>query len=125
MPKRMTLFVSAILVIVIAAVALTARTSVAQLAADECITKPNSTPPQGSHWYYRLDRATRRQCWYLGAEGAPVRARQAGSRMKGSAPKEIPQSTAETPAKTAAVETAPADATPAPTTVGETTLTRG
>ena len=121
MPQRMTLFVSAILAIVIAAVALTARTSVAQLAADECITKPNSTPPQGSHWYYRLDRATRRQCWYLGAEGAPARARQARSRMKGSAPREIPQSTAETPAKTAAVETAPAEATPAPTAVGEVT----
>ena len=41
MPKRMTIFVTAILVIVIAAVSLTARTSIAQLAADECITKPN------------------------------------------------------------------------------------
>lgn len=48
MPQRMTLFVSAILAIVIAAVALTARTSVAQLAADECITKPNSTPPRAA-----------------------------------------------------------------------------
>lgn len=119
MPRRIFLFVSAILVIIIAAVALAARTSLAQLAEDECITKPNSTPPQGSHWYYRLDRATRRQCWYLGAEGAPVRARQAGSRMKGAAPNEIPQSTAETSTKTAAVETAPAEATPAPTSVGE------
>src|SRR5262245_44986366 len=87
MPQRMTIFVTAILVIVVAAVSLTARTSIAQRAADECITKPNSTAPQGSHWYYRLDRETRRQWWYLGAEGERIRARQAGSRMKSSAPK--------------------------------------
>jgi hypothetical protein len=41
--------------------------------------------------------------------------------MTGAAPKEIPQSTAETPTKTAAVETAPAEATPTPTSVGEAT----
>jgi hypothetical protein len=99
MPQRMTIFVSAILVIVLAAVSLTVRTSVAQRAADECITKPSSTAPQGSHWYYRVDRTTHRQCWYLGPEGAKVRARQAGSRMNLSTPRP-PQSTAETPTET-------------------------
>jgi hypothetical protein len=125
MPQRMTIFVTAILVIVVAAVSLTARMSIAQRAADECITKPNSTAPQGSHWYYRVDRATRKQCWYLGPEGERVRARQAGSRMKSSAPKEEPrQSTAETPDETTAAEPAPvktasAEATPARTIPGE------
>ena len=125
MPQRMTIFVTAILVIVVAAVSLTARTSIAQRAADECITKPNSTPPQGSHWYYRIDRATRKQCWYLGAEGEKVRARQAGSRMKSSAaPKETRQSTAETSEQATAAEatpvkTASVEATPAPTIAGE------
>jgi hypothetical protein len=38
-------------------------------AADECIAKPDSQPPRGSHWYYRLDRATQRKCWYVAAEG--------------------------------------------------------
>jgi hypothetical protein len=134
MPQRMTIFVTAILVIVVAAVALTARTSIAERAADECITKPNSTPPQGSHWYYRVDRATRRQCWYLGAEGEKVRARQVGSRMKSAAPKvppqstpprsTPPQSTVQTPEETKAAEPAPAqtasaDATHAPTMARE------
>jgi hypothetical protein len=42
-------------------------------AADECIANPNSQPPQGQHWYYQTDRKSKRQCWYLGPEGATVR----------------------------------------------------
>jgi hypothetical protein len=121
MPQRMTIFVTAILVIVVAAVSLTARTSIAQRAADECITKPNGTAPQGSHWYYRIDRATRKQCWYLGAEGEKIRTRQAGSRMKSSAPKATPRPTTETANETTAAEvpsakttSAAAEAAPAP-----------
>jgi hypothetical protein len=55
--------------------------------ADECLSRPNGPSPPGSHWFYRLDRANHRQCWYLGPEGArayvahetaaPVRARAA------------------------------------------------
>ena len=40
--------------------------------AAECIAQPNAPAPQGEHWYYRTDRATKRQCWYLGPEGASV-----------------------------------------------------
>jgi len=46
----------------------------AQAAADECLSKAGSTAPRGSHWYYRVDRATGRHCWYLGAEGTKARA---------------------------------------------------
>ena len=41
-------------------------------AADECLEKPNAPSPQGSHWYYRTDRTTNRQCWYLGSERGKV-----------------------------------------------------
>jgi len=41
-------------------------------AADDCLSTPNSQPPQGSHWYYRVDGATQRHCWYLGPEGQKV-----------------------------------------------------
>jgi hypothetical protein len=34
-------------------------------AAAECLTDPNRTPPEGSHWFYRIDRPTDRRCWYL------------------------------------------------------------
>jgi hypothetical protein len=37
--------------------------------ADDCLSGPKDQTPQGSHWYYRIDRATKRQCWYLRAEG--------------------------------------------------------
>jgi hypothetical protein len=54
----------------VAALALEANTAV---AAVECITEPNREPPEGSHWYYRVDRATDRKCWYLRAliQGTP------------------------------------------------------
>jgi hypothetical protein len=47
------------------------------LAAGECLTDPNRTPPEGSHWFYRIDRPTDRRCWYLrpwtaGASPAPA-----------------------------------------------------
>ena len=35
--------------------------------ADDCLTAPNSPAPEGSHWYYRMDRATQRKCWYVRA----------------------------------------------------------
>jgi hypothetical protein len=35
-------------------------------AADNCLSGPKGALPAGSHWYYRVDRATKRQCWYLG-----------------------------------------------------------
>ncbi len=34
-------------------------------ATETCIAAPNAPAPQGSHWYYRLDRATQRKCWRL------------------------------------------------------------
>ncbi len=42
------------------------------LAAD-CRAAPGDAAPTAQHWYYRLDRATGQQCWYL-RKAAPVRA---------------------------------------------------
>lgn len=36
--------------------------------ADSCLSAPNGATPSGSHWYYRIDRVTKRQCWYLREE---------------------------------------------------------
>jgi len=38
-------------------------------AAAACDAAPKSTAPQGSHWYYRTNRASQRKCWYLAPEG--------------------------------------------------------
>ncbi|WP_409189055.1 hypothetical protein [Bradyrhizobium sp. RDM4] len=37
--------------------------------AGDCLAAPKGTAPQGQHWFYRLERSTKRQCWYLRAEG--------------------------------------------------------
>lgn len=34
-------------------------------AADDCLSAPNRAPAPGGHWYYHLDRASDRKCWYL------------------------------------------------------------
>jgi hypothetical protein len=40
--------------------------------ADHCFSAPNYLAPQGGHWYYQLDWATQRKCWYLRAFGPPA-----------------------------------------------------
>lgn len=45
-----------------------AAASTANAAAD-CLASPKGAAPQGQHWFYRLERSTKRQCWYLRAEG--------------------------------------------------------
>ncbi len=116
MPKRMIVFVPAILVFLPAAVLSTARTSFAQRAADDCITKPNSAPPQGSHWYFRVDRTVRRQCWYLGPEGAKV---QAGARRAESPTRPPPRRPISPTPGESLVGAADARTTPAQFRAGE------
>ena len=31
-----------------------------------CLLGPSASVPPGGHWYYRVDRANKRNCWYLG-----------------------------------------------------------
>ncbi|MBR0776140.1 hypothetical protein JQ625_14980 [Bradyrhizobium diazoefficiens] len=37
-------------------------------AGSDCLASPKGSAPQGQHWYYRVERGTKRQCWYLRAE---------------------------------------------------------
>ena len=46
-----------------AAIAMIALSTVG--AAEECLTRPKDETPAGKHWYYRIERGTKRQCWYL------------------------------------------------------------
>jgi len=57
-------------------VSLLAGTALAAPAeADKCLSGPKGTPPAGGHWYYRVDRVTKRACWYVGeAKERPARA---------------------------------------------------
>lgn len=36
--------------------------------ARECLASPKGPAPAGSHWFYRTDHATKRNCWYVRAK---------------------------------------------------------
>ena len=38
------------------------------MTADNCLSGPKGSLPTGGHWYYRVDRASKRNCWYIGEE---------------------------------------------------------
>jgi hypothetical protein len=63
-------------------------------SAGDCLASPKGAAPHGERWYYRVERGTKRQCWYTRAAG----------------PK--PSQTAAT--ETAAPQAAPAQAADAP-----------
>ena len=98
---------------------MTAQTSLAEPASDECKTKPGSSAPPGSHWYYRIDRTDQRRCWFLGPEGAYARsqARETASKVTSSTrtpPREKPVEAARAiPAPMEGAQRTPLD--PAPT----------
>ncbi len=52
---------------------------------DECLSGPKGVTPPGGHWYYRLERGTKRKCWYLADEGAKVKS---AAKPAASAPRE-------------------------------------
>jgi hypothetical protein len=95
MPNRATPFVPIMLAALVAA----STPGSAEPAADECIGRPNAAPPAGSHWYYRIDRTSKRRCWFLGPEGAKVR--------REAAPRRAPAAVAARPASPPLVPPAP------------------
>jgi len=110
MPKRMAVLASAVLAILVAAVAVPVRWHHAQAAPDNCLAMPNAAPPQGSHWYYRVDEVGNRRCWYLGPEGAKQRQAWSPKLQPAPTPRPKPASqpnaaaTAATPAQPVARE---------------------
>ena len=53
------------IVLVIALLMSWVGTALNTARAGDCLAAPNSPAPLGSHWYYRLDWATQRKCWYV------------------------------------------------------------
>jgi hypothetical protein len=70
MSIRTAKFASAIFAGLLASALLTTISHSEAPAADECLSAPKKAQtPQGGHWYYRTDRATKRHCWFLGEAG--------------------------------------------------------
>jgi hypothetical protein len=69
MQNRTAKFASAIFASLLAGAFLATISHGEARAADDCLSGPKDQTPQGSHWYYRIDHATKRHCWYVRAEG--------------------------------------------------------
>jgi hypothetical protein len=86
--------------------------------ADDCLTAPNSSAPQGRHWYYRLDLTNQRKCWYLRAPGPPEQQAAAQATSEAAATAQLhsmPAPSASmpaTPSSSASVSVNPGDSAP-------------
>ncbi|WP_439392617.1 hypothetical protein ACRQ5Q_24735 [Bradyrhizobium sp. PMVTL-01] len=93
MGNRTAKFVSALVGSIIAGAPLAAVSQNAPVtsstagAASDCLASPKGSAPQGQHWHYRVERGTKRQCWYLRAGGGKDSAK----------PVQIAQATSDTP----------------------------
>jgi hypothetical protein len=110
MQRRMRGFLPAILTMFFGLMSL----SDSRAVADDCLASPNAVSPPGTHWYYRVDRATHRQCWYLGAEGTKVRVqvRQASAPARPRSPKPSEPTVSTAPAQVTSSDTAPDEVLP-------------
>lgn len=81
------------------------------VAAGECLAKPKEETPAGKHWFYRSDRATKRQCWYLRDDDAPSRGASLAGQKSAAAPRKAHTDFTETAAN-ARAELPPPPAAP-------------
>ncbi|MEA2982690.1 MAG: hypothetical protein QOF09_4513 [Alphaproteobacteria bacterium] len=65
MTKQIGSIVPTIFIVHFLAVGIAVMIGTPAQAAEDCIAGPNAPSPKGSHWYYRVDRAKNRKCWYL------------------------------------------------------------
>jgi hypothetical protein len=74
MSNRTAKFASAIFIGLLAGVSHTTLANGAVRAPNDCLSGPKGPTPAGAHWYYHVDHATKRHCWYLAEEvGRPAR----------------------------------------------------
>lgn len=65
MPSRSAKFASALFASFLAGTPVATLSLGTARAAGECLAGPKEQTPGGRHWYYRIDHAAKRQCWYL------------------------------------------------------------
>jgi hypothetical protein len=90
MTNRMGNFGTAILLGALAGVTLVVATNGGARASEACLSGPKGAAPKGSHWYYRIDHATKRNCWYVRAEGEKPAVSQTSSVSPASPQAETP-----------------------------------
>jgi hypothetical protein len=68
--------------------------------ADDCLSEPKGDTLPGQHWFYRIDRGTKRHCWYL--KGQSEKVARAATREPSDAVKSDSAKTASRKTDTAA-----------------------
>src|SRR5215213_6136169 len=111
MPKRTAKIVSVIFASLLAGTSLATVSHGATDNPDSCLARPKGAAPAGGHWFYRIDRATKRNCWYIGdapanSEPAPT-VSPSVSATKNAAPRAIADARAELPLPQMRVEQQP------------------
>ena len=101
MPGRTAKFVSVVVASVLAGIPLATISHGATPAADDCLSGPKDPAPNGSHWYYRIDHATKRHCWYLKGEKLSQSAAPNSSTAETTTQRSIADAHAELPAQAA------------------------
>jgi hypothetical protein len=124
--------VSAIFACILAGIPLATISYGATPAAEnDCLSEPKDQAPHGSHWYYRIDHATKRHCWYLKGEklsqsaavnSAPS-AKPVSSNADATTQRSIADAHAELPAQTATEQPKRGDG-PAPATATDASIAR-
>ena len=94
-----------ILVLSFAIVLSTGQTSLGGPAADDCMARPGASGPKGTHWYYRVNRADGRHCWYLSPQATQTSAQPRLATRESSSPSPLP--TTETSVRQTAQMTPP------------------
>jgi hypothetical protein len=123
MPNRAAKFRFVMLASLVSVTTLVILSNGAARAADDCLTAPKDQTPEGGHWYYRIDHATKRHCWYLRQEGEKLPQTAASSppgspmpivpKQAAATQRSIANAHAELPAQTT-IEPPPRDSAPMP-----------
>jgi hypothetical protein len=72
MPKRTAKLASAAVVNLFAGILFATASHGETIGSDRCLSAPKGETPTDYHWYYRVDHATKRNCWYLRQEGGSL-----------------------------------------------------
>jgi hypothetical protein len=120
MGNRTAKFISAVIGSIIVGAPLSAVSQNAPGGAADCLAAPKGATPQGQHWFYRLDRSSKRKCWYLrevDAKAAPgAQAATAAPETVAPAPQSVQDAHAEfTPPQQQAAPARPTTSAVAPT----------
>jgi hypothetical protein len=102
MPSRTARFASALFASFLAGTPITTLSLSTARAANECLAGPKEQTPPGGHWYYRIDHASKRNCWYLREEGEKL--------SQGTPPNSSPSAKPVAPRPAAAMQPSIADA---------------